>query len=152
MTMTTIVGIVLLVLAAALLIIGGLSWSRRLPGNSIVGIRVAEVRKSREIWDAAHQVAGPLWLVGGVALVFGALIAFRADGWTWLFPVLAVLVALGFVGAGANIGARRAASIDVAQEYAKNNPEVTDKPAPKVDMEALRRAASAADEPKDDER
>ena len=86
--MTTILGTVLLILAIALLVIGVLAWRRKLPGNPVIGIRVAEVRKSKEIWEAAHQVAGPLWLVGGVALVFGGLVAFRAEGWMWLLPAL----------------------------------------------------------------
>lgn len=78
--MTTILGTVLLILAIALLVIGVLAWRRKLPGNPVIGIRVAEVRKSQEIWEAAHQVAGPLWLVGGVALVFGGLVAFARKG------------------------------------------------------------------------
>lgn len=144
--MTTILGTVLLILAVLLLVIGLLAWRKKLPGNPVIGIRVAEVRKSQEIWEAAHQVAGPLWLVGGVALLFGALIAYRAEGWTWLLPALAVLVSLAAVGAGANIGARRAAAIDVAQRYEQDNPPPPEKPAPKVDLAALRRAASATDE------
>lgn len=144
--MTTILGTVLLILAIALLVIGVLAWRRKLPGNPVIGIRVAEVRKSKEIWEAAHQVAGPLWLVGGVALVFGGLVAFRAEGWMWLLPALTVIVALAAVGAGANIGARRAAAIDVAQKYEEEHAPTPAAPAPKVDMEALRRAAGAADD------
>lgn len=144
--MTTILGTVLLILAIALLVIGVLAWRRKLPGNPVIGIRVAEVRKSKEIWEAAHQVAGPLWLVGGVALVFGGLVAFRAEGWMWLLPALTVIVALAAVGAGANIGARRAAAIDVAQKYEEEHSPAPAAPAPKVDMEALRRAADAADD------
>jgi uncharacterized membrane protein len=144
--MTTILGTVLLILAIALLVIGVLAWRRKLPGNPVIGIRVAEVRKSQEIWEAAHQVAGPLWLVGGAALVFGGLVAFRAEGWMWLLPVLAVIVALAAVGAGANIGARRAAAIDVAQKYEEEHAPAPAAPAPKVDMDALRRAADAADD------
>lgn len=144
--MTTILGTVLLILAIALLVLGLLAWRKKLPGNPVIGIRVAEVRKSQEIWEAAHQAAGPLWLVGGVALVFGGLIAFRAEGWMWLLPVLAVIVAVAAVGAGANIGARRAAAIDVAQKYEEEHAPAPAAPAPKVDMEALRRAANAADD------
>ncbi len=143
--MTTIVGIVLLVLAVILLVIGGLAAGRKLPGNSIVGIRVAEVRKDKEIWELAHQIAGPFWAIGGVSLLFAAFISFRASGWGWLVPVVLILVAAFFVGVGANAGARRAAAIDVAREVEKNNPATTP-PAPKVDLNALRRAASASDD------
>lgn len=138
-----VIGTILAILAAALLIIGGLAAARKLPGNSVVGIRVAEVRKSREIWEAAHRVAGLFWIVGGVALVFGALVAFRADGWMWLIPAATAVVALFAVGAGANAGARTAAALDVAEELAKKQQPAA--PAPKVDLAALRRAASQAD-------
>lgn len=140
--MTTIVGIVLLVLAAALLIVGGLATARKLPGNSIIGIRVAEVRKDKETWELAHQIAGPFWAIGGVALLFAGFIAFRTSGWGWIFPALLVVAALFFLGIGANVGARRAAAIDVAREVEQNNPP----PAPKVDLDALRRAASSSDD------
>ena len=64
----------------------------------------------------------------------------------WLLPALTVIVALAAVGAGANIGARRAAAIDVAQKYEEEHAPTPAAPAPKVDMEALRRAADAADD------
>ncbi|MDR7330564.1 SdpI family protein [Corynebacterium guangdongense] len=143
--MTTIVGIVLLLLAVILIVIGALAATRRLPGNSLIGIRVAEVRKDKEIWELAHQIAGPFWAIGGVSLLFAGFIAFRASGWGWLVPVVLVLVAVFFVGAGANAAARRAAAIDVAREVEKNNPATTP-PAPKVDLNALRRAANASDD------
>lgn len=136
-------GTILALLAVVLLIVGGLAAARKLPGNSVVGIRVAEVRKSRRIWDAAHHVAGMFWLVGGVALVFGALVAFRAEGWMWLIPAATVLIALIAVGAGANAGARAAATIDVAEELEKKSQPAA--AAPAVDLDALRRAASQAD-------
>lgn len=138
-----VIGVIFLVLALVLLVIGGMATARKLPGNSVVGIRVAEVRKSKEIWDAAHHLAGPFWIIGGVALVFGGMIAFRADGWGWLIPAFAVIVALIFIGIGANVGARTAASIDVKDEYDKANP--TPAPKPKPDLNALRRAADAED-------
>lgn len=139
------IGIILAVLALVLLVIGGLAAARKLPGNSVIGLRVAEVRKSQEIWDSAHHVAGLFWLLGGVALGFGALISFIASGWLWLLPVVAVLVALVAVGAGANLGARTAAAIDVAQEVEADRKANEPSPAPAVDFEALRRAASESD-------
>ena len=45
------VGIVFFVLAAVLLIVGGLATLRKLPGNSVVGLRLAEIRKSKDAWD-----------------------------------------------------------------------------------------------------
>ncbi|GAB3943324.1 SdpI family protein [Corynebacterium tapiri] len=134
------VALVLGVLGLALAVISGLALLKKLPGNPIVGIRVAEVRKSREIWDAAHHVAGAAWMVGAVALLIGALVASRAEGWLWLIPVAMVIVALIALGAGANLGARLAASIDVAQEV-----EAAQAPAPapkaQVNLDAVRKAA-----------
>ena len=70
--------------AAAQLVAGGLAWSGKLPGNGVVGLNIPEVRTSRERWDAAHRIAGPLWTLSGVALVFATLIAVVASGWLWL--------------------------------------------------------------------
>lgn len=41
-----VVGIIFLVLAAVLIIVGGLATLRKLPGNSVVGLRLAEIRKT----------------------------------------------------------------------------------------------------------
>ena len=60
----TVIGIILGtlcgILAVVLLVVGVLGWTAKLPGNPIFGIRVPEVRKSKELWDMAHRVAGPL--------------------------------------------------------------------------------------------
>ena len=61
-----VLGCVLAALAVVLLLVGALAWTRHLPGNKYVGIKVPEVRESREVWDAVHQFAGPLWLAAGV--------------------------------------------------------------------------------------
>lgn len=143
----TAIGVLLAILALVLTVIGGLATARRLPGNGIVGIRVPEVRTSRRIWEDAHHVAGIFWLVGGVALAFGALTAFRAEGWAWILPVATVIIAVAAVGAGANAGARTAAVLDVAEELKKNNEPAP--PTPQVDLAALRRAANQADLNKD---
>lgn len=143
----TVIGVILLVLAAALLLFGALSWAKKLPGNSIFGLRVPEVRKSKEAWDSAHAVAGPIWAFGGVALLFGALIAFIASGWMWVLPVLTVLIAVAALSVGANAGARVATLFDA--EHAEGGCGENcncGAPAPDVDVDALRRAASQADQ------
>lgn len=150
-----VIGVILLVLAAALLILGGLGWSRKLPGNGIIGIRVPEVRKSKDVWDAAHGVAGPLWVVGGVALLLGALVAFTATGWMWLIVVLTVLAALVLLGMGATAGARAAAILDARAEAESGCSSCGDggscgcgghsEPAAEVDFEALRKALDSSE-------
>ncbi len=149
-----VIGVILLVLAAALLILGGLAWSRKLPGNGIIGIRVPEVRKSRELWDAAHGVAGPLWVVGGVSLLLSSVLAFTATGWMWLIVVLLVLAAVVLLGMGAGTGARAVSILD-----ARNQDDGCSScgdggscgcgghagPAPEVDFEALRKALDSSE-------
>ncbi len=152
-----VIGVILLVLAAALLVLGGLAWAQKLPGNGIVGIRVPEVRKSEDVWKAAHRVAGPLWVVGGVALALGGLVAIPATGWMWLIVALTVLAALVLLGMGATAGARTAAILDVRAEAESGGCSSCSngggcgcgghdaRPAPQVDLEAARRAAEASD-------
>lgn len=153
------ISIVLLVLALLILVTGVLGWTGKLPGNPVLGIRVAEVRKSEEVWTLAHRAAGPLWIAGGTLTLVGTVTSIGASGWMWLLPAIATIAGLVFVGAGAGLGARIAAAADVA---ANQNAEASggcsvggeccggggtdDQPAsPDVDLDALRRAASRAD-------
>lgn len=95
--------------AAAQLVAGGLAWSGKLPGNGVVGLNIPEVRTSRERWDAAHRIAGPLWTLSGVALVFATLIAVVAGGWMWLAFAFALLCAVVAQGVAGYMAARSAA-------------------------------------------
>ncbi|APT93540.1 membrane protein [Corynebacterium phocae] len=133
----TAIGVIILILAAALLIIGGMAAARKLPGNNIIGLRVEEARKSQEIWELSHAVAGPVWMVGGVALIFGGTVALGAQGWMWIIPVLAVIASVLAISIGANLGARAAHLADKAAKEA-------DKPT--VNINALRQAAQSADQ------
>lgn len=153
--MSVIIGVILLVLALFLLVVGTLAATRRLPGNAIIGIRVPEVRKSEEVWVSSHAMAGPLWLFSGVALVFGALISFVASGWLWVLPAVTVVVAIVGLATGANIGARTATVLD-----AQNKDEADgcsgcsaeggcgcgggEATAPEVDLGAVLKAAKAS--------
>lgn len=150
-----VIGVILLVLAVGLLLVGALAVGKKLPGNQAVGLRVPEVRKSREAWDAAHSVAGPFWIIAGVALLFGGLISFIASGWFWVLPVVTVVVAVVAVSVGANAGARMAVLFDkqVAETSGGCGENCncgsgghSETPAPEVDVDALRRAANAADQ------
>lgn len=136
-----IFGVILLLLGLILTVIGGLAWAAKLPGNGVVGIRVPEVRKSQDLWELAHRIAGPFWALGGISLLFGACFAFIAQGWLWVLPVLSVLISLVAVGAGAGQAAHAVAVIDARRMIEAE----TGGPKPAVDMEALRRAARASD-------
>ena len=141
-----VAGILLLVLALALIVPGAMATAGKLPGNSVFGLRVPEVRKDKAIWDQAHRVAGPIWLFSGVALAFGAAFAFLANGWMWVVPVVfAIAAVVGFSVAG-NFGARAAALIDASRDAQANPEPAPEAPSPQVDLGALRKAAGRADE------
>ncbi len=133
------IGVLFLILAALLLVVGGLATTRRLPGNNIFGLRVEEVRKDKETWDLAHAVAGPFWMLAGLALVFGGLVCFSPAGWTWILTLVTAVVAVLTVSIGANLGARAAHLQDL------HNKEEANKP-PAVDLNALRNAARKSDQ------
>lgn len=155
----TVVGTLLAIVAIALIIIGALAWARRLPGNSYVGIRVPEVRESQELWTTAHHVAGPLWVVGGIAVGIAASLCFAPSGWLHLMSIVAVLAGIMFVSIGANVGARAASLLDAqtdvtaasestccsagGAEEADDEGQTSTSFTP--DLEALRRAAQASD-------
>lgn len=141
-----VAGVLLLILALALVVPGGMATAGKLPGNSFFGLRVPEVRKDKATWDQAHKVAGPLWIFSGAALAFAAAFAFMASGWLWLVPVLFFIAAVvGFSVAG-NFGARAAALVDAVRADQENQPAENPAPAPQVNFDALRKAADRADQ------
>ncbi|QNQ91308.1 hypothetical protein GP475_12195 [Corynebacterium poyangense] len=148
--MNWFLGILFLILGVAQVTFGFLAWKRKLPGNKFFGLRVPEVRKSKEIWDSAHAIAGPVWLCGGLTLLFASVIAFLAYGWLWLLTAATVLIALASLGLGANVGARTAVVMD--QDMVDEDSSCCSSPgssapasSPKVDLDAVRKAAQAQD-------
>lgn len=171
----TVIGIILGslfgILAVLLVVTGVLAWKAKLPGNPVLGIRVPEVRKSQELWDMAHRVAGPLWVLSGVAWAIASLMAFAATGWMWLVVGLAVIGGLVFLGMGAGMGAHTVAMVDAKRKAAGDSSEgaccsadgggeggccspadngapapvenTTALNAPAIDLDAVRRAAQA---------
>jgi hypothetical protein len=90
----TIVGVVLLGAAAALVTIGLLGWRQRLPRNRFAGIRTPATLRSEAAFSAANRVAAPPVLAAGAVCAVGGALAFGTGG-----PALLVIV--GVVGAGA---------------------------------------------------
>lgn len=138
-TLNVVIGIVFAVLTLALFIPGALATAGKLPGNKWVGLHVPAVRKDQGIWDQAHKVAGPFWLLAALALAFGAAFSFIASGWMWVLPVVGLVAAVVAASVGGNFGARAATMVEKARE---EEPE-PEKPA--VNIDALRRAAGQAD-------
>ncbi|MBN9644394.1 SdpI family protein [Corynebacterium mendelii] len=149
----TILAVVFLVFALAVIAAGVLAWTGRLPGNAVVGLRIPEVRRSPALWEIAHKVAGPLWTIGGVVFVLGSMVTFTARGWLWIIPAIALAGGLILIGVGAAMGANAVALID-----SKMDIDGTAQPAPggccggaggatgpQVNLEAVRKAAQSTD-------
>lgn len=136
-----ILAIVLAVVGLAAILVGALGWAGKLPGNSVVGIHVPEVRKSKELWDLAHRIAGPLWVFSGVLFLFAAAFVTVVSGWAYLAPAALVVGALAAIGAGAGRAAHTVAAVD-ARRIIESESDTT----PKVNMQALRRAAKNIDD------
>ncbi|WP_455005614.1 SdpI family protein [Corynebacterium propinquum] len=153
-----VVPILLFALAAVVIVVGGLATLKKLPGNSVFGLRVHEARKSPEAWITAHAVAGPVWLVAGASLTFGALVSLQASGFMWVIPAVTTVVGIIALSYGANLGARTAVLYD-QNVSAKKNADTTGgscssgggaethdiAEAPSVDVNALHQAARQAD-------
>lgn len=154
------VGIIFLIFAVFLVAVGVLAATKRLPGNQYIGLRLQEIRKSREAWNNAHAVAGPFWALGGVALLFGGVVAFRAEGWMWLIPVTTFVISILALSIGSNLASRAAFLYEQAHaeedgcgdscncgSSVRGGEEVDDDSTiqPEVDLGALRQAARHSD-------
>lgn len=142
-TLNIVIGTVCALLALIMLVPGILATAEKLPGNKYIGLHVPAVRKNESVWRQAHKVAGPFWILSAVALAFGTAFAFIAQGWVWVFPVLAIIFAVIAASIGGNFGARAAVAVEQAQNEPAPQPENA---APQVNLEALRRAAGRADD------
>ncbi|MFH0411985.1 SdpI family protein [Corynebacterium sp. L4756] len=154
------VGIIFLIISLYWLVFGGLATARRLPGNKYFGLRIPDVRRSKEAWDGSHVVAGPVWILAGVAFLFGGLAAFRASGWLWLIPVATAIIGFIAISVGSNLGAR-AAHLYTLKAREEDSGCISEGgcncgsggcgsagDTPQVDMEALRDAVKNVDNPK----
>lgn len=155
-TRTMILGIILVISAVAVIGVGLLAFAGRLPGNSWVGIRVPEVRRDPAMWELAHKVAAPSWIVGGLALLLGGIIAVGASGWAWVWVFVAVIATIALIGVGAAMGAHTVAVLDAHNNTDNDTTSscscggqgcTTAQPTTPiaVDIDAARRAAQAAD-------
>ncbi|WP_311518154.1 SdpI family protein [uncultured Corynebacterium sp.] len=146
------IAIIFFTLAAIFLIVGGLATARKLPGNSVVGLRLVEIRKTKEAWDNAHAIAGPFWMLSGVSLLFGGVVAISAHGWMWTIPALTFVISILALSIGSNMGSRAAFLWDEAhkaEEGCGDSCNCSDdgcgSSEPEVDLGALRKAAEQAD-------
>lgn len=146
------IAIIFFTLAAIFLIVGGLATARKLPGNSVVGLRLVEIRKTKEAWDNAHAIAGPFWMLAGVSLLFGGVVAISAHGWMWTIPALTFVISILALSIGSNMGSRAAFLWDEAHKAEEGcgdscncGDDGCGSTEPEVDLGALRKAAEQAD-------
>lgn len=108
--------VVLLIIALAVIVVGALGLTEKLPGNGVVGLRIPEARKSQENWVMAHKIAGPSWIGGGVAFLAAALLSLRIGGWMWLVFAMLILGGLFLIGMGSAIAASAMARLEQVRE------------------------------------
>ncbi|WP_299569567.1 SdpI family protein [uncultured Williamsia sp.] len=111
-TAALVLGVVDAVLAVAVLVVGALGVTRRLPRNRFVGIRTPLTLRSDAAFATAHTVAGPGFLGAGLIAVLGAVLGIAAGSATGLvFAAVALVAAVVIVGAAASVGLRAAARV-----------------------------------------
>jgi len=107
-----VLGVVDAVLAVAVLVVGALGVTRRLPRNRVVGIRTPLTLRSDDAFRAAHAVAGPGLLGAGLIAALGAVFGLAAGSATGVvFATVALVAAVLIVGAAASFGLRAAARV-----------------------------------------
>lgn len=107
-----VLSVLLFILGAAVLVTGLMGLTGTLPGNRWVGLRIPEVRKSKELWDTGHRIVGPFWTGAGIAVLLGGLVSLQG-GWLWIVALVLLLGGLGLVGVGAANAAHIVAQIDL---------------------------------------
>lgn len=113
--------IVVVVLLVGLALVSGatglLGLLGRLPGNSVLGVRTPETRKSPRAWVLANKAAGPTFIAAAAALALGALGLGLIGGWVGgLVVVVALVGALVLLNVSGLAGARAAAVWQASQE------------------------------------
>ncbi|MFZ2273244.1 SdpI family protein [Corynebacterium variabile] len=107
-----VLSVLVFVLGIAVLVTGLMGLTGTLPGNRWVGLRIPEVRKSKDMWVTGHRIAGPFWTGAGVALLLSGLVSLQG-GWLWVVAGVLAIGALALIGIGAANGAHIMAQIDL---------------------------------------
>lgn len=163
-----LIAIVVFISAAVLLVSGVLASLRKLPGNPVIGLRLAEVRASQEAWDKVHAVAGPLWILAAVVWFFTGALFLQSSGLLWALAAILSFAGALILSVSGNIAARAArvyqeagvlSTADAAEGAAAGGcggncncgdaaaAEGNSASAAIVDVQALRQAAQQADNP-----
>lgn len=105
-----ILGVLLIVTAALLFVVGRRAAHGTLPLNYWVGIRTTTTMSSQEAWDAAHLASGRwLQIAGIVPAIVGIMVLFRPPNGVGLTVItLALIWMLAWVIAAGVVGQRAA--------------------------------------------
>jgi uncharacterized membrane protein len=107
-----VLAVVLVVVAAAVLVVGILAATHRLRRNRVIGVRTSWTMARVDSFRRANRVAAPAFVAAGVVGVAAGTVALLAPTTAAAVTLLAVglvgLVAL--IGVGGSVGARYAAA------------------------------------------
>ncbi|WP_324192538.1 SdpI family protein [Nocardia transvalensis] len=111
------VAVILFVLAAVAVVTGVLGLTGALPRNRFFGVHTDAALSSEEIFRIANRVAAPTSIGAGVLLAAGGLVALAAGGVIGIgAAVVAAVIALFALGAGANAAAQSIAGLAPAPQ------------------------------------
>ena len=111
-SVSALLGVVLLVAGAGLLIVGLLGWRRRLPRNRFAGVRTPATLRSEAAFVAANRIAAPPLLGAGAICAAGGAVALGTSGLALgLIVSMAGVSAFALVLAGGLLGHRVAAAV-----------------------------------------
>lgn len=110
--LSVVAAVLVFVCAAVWGTVGVLGVTGRLPGNRWVGVRSPETGKSEAAFVLANKVAGPGYIGAAVILVMGGVLTLGVDsGWSVLFALAALVVAVVTVGVVSGLGIRAAQAL-----------------------------------------
>jgi uncharacterized membrane protein len=112
-----VVAVILFVLAAIAVTVGGLGLTGTLPGNRVFGVHTRAAVVSEEAFRTANRVSAPTTIVAGGLLAVGGVAALLMGPLVGtVVAVVAAGTALFAAGSGASLGARAAEAMRPADE------------------------------------
>ena len=60
--------------------------------NPTLGIKISWTLKSEENWNRTHRMAGKLWVIGGILLLFTVFLPMNIAAWIWVTALIVLAV------------------------------------------------------------
>ncbi|MCW0214127.1 MAG: SdpI family protein [Pseudonocardia sp.] len=119
-TLRLLLGVLFVLLGAALLAVAVLGGRSRLRRNRYAGVRTAATLASDRTFALANKVAAPLLGAAGAVLVVSGVVLLAAPtvALSWIVTVLGAVVAFFLAGTGGALGDRAAARAAVPADLA----------------------------------